>query len=98
MRWVLIWLKMQLAVVVAGAVLTGVATGAEFYRYLVIGGDLAQFTGMPLSNPFATPIFYAFGGFTLASRLAWQQVKHPTAWLQLAVGALSLAGAVLGLA
>jgi hypothetical protein len=92
------WLKIQVAVVVAGAVLTGAATAAEFYRYLVIGGDLAQFSGTPMANPFATPIFYAAVGFTLAARLAWRQVTHPTARVEVAVGALSVAGAVLGLA
>jgi hypothetical protein len=96
MRWVL-WLKIQVAIVTAGAVLTGAATVAEFYRYLVIGGDLSQFNGTPLPNPFTTPIFFAAVGFTLASRLAWRQVTHPTARVEVAVGALSVAGAVLGL-
>jgi hypothetical protein len=97
MRWAW-WLKVQAAVVITGAVLTGVAAAAEFYRYLVIGGDLAQFNGTPLTNPFATPIFYAAVGLALAARLAWRQVQHPTARVEVAVGALLLAGAVLGLA
>ena len=81
---------------IAGAVLTGGATAADFYRYLVIGGDLSQFNG-PLANPFATPVFYAAIGFALASRLAWRQLRQPRARVELAVGALSLAGLVLGL-
>jgi hypothetical protein len=97
MRWASWWLKMQMAVVASAAVLTGAVTVAEFYRYLVIGGDLAQFHHSPLPNPFVTPVFFAALGFTLASRLAWRQVKHPTARVEVAVGALSVAGAVLGL-
>lgn len=96
MRWAW-WLKVQVAVVITGAALAGIATAAEFYRYLLIGGDLAQFNGTPLANPFATPIFYATVGFTLATRVAWRQLKHPTARGEVTVGALLLAGAVLGL-
>lgn len=91
------WLRVQLAAVIAGAVFTGGATAAAFYRYLVIGGDLAQFNGTPLANPFTTPCFYAAIGFALAVRLAWRQLRQPRAEVELAVGALSLAGLVLGL-
>lgn len=91
------WLKAQLAVLIGGAVLTGGAAAVAFYRYLVIGGDLAQFNGTPLANPFTTPIFFAAVGFTLAARLAWRQLRQPRAGIEFAVGALSLAGLVLGL-
>jgi len=96
MSWV-VWLKVQLAVVITGAVLTGVTAAANFYRYLLIGGDLAQFNGTPLANPFTTPCFYAAIGFAVAARLAWRQLRQPRAEVELAVGALSLAGLVLGL-
>src|SRR5574341_1046791 len=92
-----LWLKVQLAVLIAGAVLTGVMTAANFYQYLVIGGDLAQFRGTPLANPFTTPAFYATIGFVVAARLAWLQLTQPKARVELAVGALALAGAVLSL-
>lgn len=91
------WLRVQLAAVIAGAVFTGGVTAAAFYRYLVIGGDLAQFNGTPLANPFTTPCFYAAIGFALAARLAWRQLRQPRAKVELAVGALSLVGLVLGL-
>ena len=92
-----VWLRVQVAVVIAGAVFTGGATAAAFYRYLVIGGDLAQFNGGPLANPFTTPMFFAAVGFALAARLAWRQLRQPRTKVELAVGALSLAGLLLGL-
>lgn len=91
------WLKVQVAVLIAGAVLTSGVAAAAFYRYLMIGGDLAQFNGTPLANPFSTPVFYAAIGFIVAARLAWRQMRQPRARVELAVGALSLTGLVLGL-
>ena len=92
-----VWLKFQAAVVMAGALCSGGASAVDFYRYLVIGGDLSQFSGTPLPNPLATPLFYAAVGLALAARLAWQQLRHPRARVELAVGALSLVALVLGL-
>ena len=92
-----LWLRLQAAVVITGAVCAAGATAADFYRYLVIGGDLSQFSGTPLANPFTTPLFYAALGLALAARLAWRQLRRPEARVELALGALSLAGLVLGL-
>ncbi len=91
------WLKAQVAILAAGTLFTGITVAADFYRYLLIGGDLAQFDGAPLANPLATPCFYGAMGFAVALVWAVRQLGHQSAQVQVPLTWLLLAGTLLGL-
>ncbi len=90
-------LKVQVAVVAMGTLFMGIAVATDFYQYLLIGGDLAQFERTPLSNPFLTAHFYEAIGFAVALRWGMRQLSRRDAQRQVSLILLLFAGMLLGL-